>query len=401
MALAIPHRSGQIRAAWSPAATPNRAWPSERRADSAMMLTSASRATASPAPTATPLMAETIGLTEASISSTTALASRHCSTTAPWSVVILSTMARSPPAEKARPAPVITDTATESSASTTDQTSESSRCSRSLAALSTSGRSMVIEEDPGCGPVEPEMLEVLVRPASTCGSAEVGHRSSSGWRSPSSASDRSGSTGSASGIEGPVDPEDIDVPERGQIGRLDVGVEPPLDVGAAGEARPRSNCSVHHSNEAMVRWPSTNWPSASTARSASGTGPGVVGPEVAVVLDPLGSDLALEVPVGTRPVGPEGGNGGVEVAAAHPAQLGQGGGHPVGRQVLEDLERGHQLECAVLPGEAGEEVGHPNVADGPRGGVIDGELAHVAALGVDASLAEHLHQEAGGTADVE
>ena len=48
-----------------------------------MMLTSARRATASPAPTATPLIAETIGFTEASIDSTTALASRHCSMTAP------------------------------------------------------------------------------------------------------------------------------------------------------------------------------------------------------------------------------------------------------------------------------------------------------------------------------
>ena len=60
-------------------------------------------------------------------------------------------MARSPPAEKARPAPVITDTATESSPSTTDQTSESSRCSRSLAALRTSGRSMVMSRTPAAG----------------------------------------------------------------------------------------------------------------------------------------------------------------------------------------------------------------------------------------------------------
>ncbi len=37
-------------AAWSPAATPSRAWPSDSRADSAMMLTSASRATARPGP---------------------------------------------------------------------------------------------------------------------------------------------------------------------------------------------------------------------------------------------------------------------------------------------------------------------------------------------------------------
>ena len=69
--------------------------------------------------------------------------------------------------------------------------------------------------------------------------------------------------------------------------------------------------------------------------------------------------------------------------------------------MLEDLQRGHQLEGPVRPGQAGEQVGHPDVAHRPRGGVIDGELAHVAALGVDAPLAEHLDQEAGGTADVE
>ena len=39
-----------------------RVWPSVKRAVSAMMLTSAMSATTSPAPTATPLMAEMIGL---------------------------------------------------------------------------------------------------------------------------------------------------------------------------------------------------------------------------------------------------------------------------------------------------------------------------------------------------
>ena len=129
----------------------------------------------------------------------------------------------------------------------------------------------------------------------------------------------------------------------------------------------RSNCRVHHSNEAMVRWPSTSWPSASTARSASGTGPRNSGPRLPVVVHPLGTDLALEVPVGAGRVGPERRDGGIEVAAAHPVELGQGDGHPVGRQVLEDLERGHQLEGPVRPREAGEQVGHPDVARRPRG----------------------------------
>ncbi len=49
-------------AAWSPATTPRRVWPSVMRAVSDMMLMSASSATTSPAPTATPLMAEMTGL---------------------------------------------------------------------------------------------------------------------------------------------------------------------------------------------------------------------------------------------------------------------------------------------------------------------------------------------------
>jgi hypothetical protein len=49
-------------AAWSPATTPSRVWPSVMRAVSDMMLMSERRATTSPAPTATPLMAEMTGL---------------------------------------------------------------------------------------------------------------------------------------------------------------------------------------------------------------------------------------------------------------------------------------------------------------------------------------------------
>ena len=63
-ALAIPHSSGQMMAAWSPAPTPSRRWPSVSRASSAMMLMSAMSATARPAPTATPLIAEITGFSQ-------------------------------------------------------------------------------------------------------------------------------------------------------------------------------------------------------------------------------------------------------------------------------------------------------------------------------------------------
>ncbi len=58
----MPHSSGQTMAAWSPAATPRRVWPSMIRAERAAIEMSASRPTTSPAPTAGPCMAETTGL---------------------------------------------------------------------------------------------------------------------------------------------------------------------------------------------------------------------------------------------------------------------------------------------------------------------------------------------------
>ena len=54
----MPQSSGQMMAAWSPAPTPSLTWPSVILASSAMMLMSANMATARPAPTATPLIAE-------------------------------------------------------------------------------------------------------------------------------------------------------------------------------------------------------------------------------------------------------------------------------------------------------------------------------------------------------
>ena len=72
----MPHSSGQIATAWSPPATPRRMWPSVILAASSMMLMSARSATASPAPTATPLMADTIGVSQSIIVRTMSPASR-------------------------------------------------------------------------------------------------------------------------------------------------------------------------------------------------------------------------------------------------------------------------------------------------------------------------------------
>ncbi|EEF26234.1 conserved hypothetical protein [Ricinus communis] len=58
---AMPHSSGQIIAAWSPAVTPMRTWPSNSLACLAAIGTSHSSASARPAPTAEPLIADTIG----------------------------------------------------------------------------------------------------------------------------------------------------------------------------------------------------------------------------------------------------------------------------------------------------------------------------------------------------
>ena len=60
-AFAIPQRSGHTITAWSPAATPSFVWPSTIRASGVAIEMSASRPTASPAPTAGPVIAETIG----------------------------------------------------------------------------------------------------------------------------------------------------------------------------------------------------------------------------------------------------------------------------------------------------------------------------------------------------
>ena len=62
--------------------------------------------------------------------------------------LLASTIARSPPAEKARPAPVTTATRASASASRVSQIWLSSQCSRSLVAFSTSGRLIVMSTTP-------------------------------------------------------------------------------------------------------------------------------------------------------------------------------------------------------------------------------------------------------------
>src|SRR5437773_5175814 len=65
-----------------------------------------------------------------------------------WSPAIRRTMSRSPPAENALPAPVITATLVSGSAETSAQTRASSPCICSSAALYLSGRSMVMSSTP-------------------------------------------------------------------------------------------------------------------------------------------------------------------------------------------------------------------------------------------------------------
>ncbi len=60
-AFASPQSSGHTITAWSPAATPSFVWPSTMRADGVAIEMSASSPTARPAPTAGPVIADTIG----------------------------------------------------------------------------------------------------------------------------------------------------------------------------------------------------------------------------------------------------------------------------------------------------------------------------------------------------
>lgn len=135
-------------AAWSPAATPSFTWPSPSFASSAAIAMSASSATTTPAPTATPLIADTTGFSQSMMFQTRSDISRSMWETRSWSPAIRSTMPRSPPAENAFPAPVITATRVAASADTSRQTRASSPCRTSSAALYFAGLSMVMSRTP-------------------------------------------------------------------------------------------------------------------------------------------------------------------------------------------------------------------------------------------------------------
>ncbi len=128
---------------------------------------------------------------------------------------------------------------------------------------------------------------------------------------------------------------------------------------------------------------------------------GVVGTEPAVVVDPVRAYLALEVPVRPRAVRAERGDRRVEVPAADPCELGDRPRHEVGREVLEDLERGHELERVVLPGQAREQVRLADVAGRTRNRVGDRVPAEVTAGRVDPTLAQDLDQVTGRASHVE
>jgi hypothetical protein len=72
----MPHSSGQHSAAWSPAATPRRVWPSMMRAERPATDTSARIPATSPAPTAGPCRADTTGLEQLMTLNTRSRASR-------------------------------------------------------------------------------------------------------------------------------------------------------------------------------------------------------------------------------------------------------------------------------------------------------------------------------------
>jgi hypothetical protein len=150
LAFAMPHSSGQQMAAWSPAATPRRVWPSTITARRPATETSASRATTSPAPTAGPTMADTMGVEQSSTCITRSRASRMTRARAAGSPAISWIIWKLPPEEKASPAPRTTTTRVSGSRSTTGQTSARSWCMAASTELRP-GASSVIRRIPGSG----------------------------------------------------------------------------------------------------------------------------------------------------------------------------------------------------------------------------------------------------------
>jgi hypothetical protein len=149
----MPHSSGQTMAAWSPAATPSRVWPSMMRADLAAIEMSASRPATRPAPTAGPCMAETIGLREAIRLRTSRVALlKSCENCWLGSKAPATGMSSSaPPAQKARPSPVMIVTRVSGSASMAAQTASSCRCMVGVTALALPGLLRVRRSTCGAG----------------------------------------------------------------------------------------------------------------------------------------------------------------------------------------------------------------------------------------------------------
>ena len=150
----MPQSSGQQMAAWSPAATPRRVWPSMMRAVRPTTETSASSAATSPAPTAGPWIADTIGFEQSMTLTTRSRASRIVRRRA---VVVgdhrVDQLEAAAGRERLARAPQQGDVASSGSRSTVSQTSASWRCAAGPTAFRP-GASRVIRSTPSRGPVE-------------------------------------------------------------------------------------------------------------------------------------------------------------------------------------------------------------------------------------------------------
>ena len=115
-------------AAWSPAATPRRVWPSMMRAVRPTTEMSARIPATRPAPTAGPCIADTIGLLHPITLNTRSRASRMARRRNSGSSMIVSIMSKLPPELNPLPAPRSRATRVSGSRSTASHTSASWRC---------------------------------------------------------------------------------------------------------------------------------------------------------------------------------------------------------------------------------------------------------------------------------
>ena len=128
--------SGQVSGPPSAATRPTVTCGSERNADSAMYTTSDSAMTLQPRPTAGPFTAATTGMRHRIMLTTRSRPSAMVDWRTAVSSIMRSRRSKSPPAENARPAPVITATRASASALSCGNSSVSPRCSSGLIALS-------------------------------------------------------------------------------------------------------------------------------------------------------------------------------------------------------------------------------------------------------------------------